>query len=189
MILSDLFGKDRNKKVFIILHINGRLSPESRCRNYEEPLSKVFRKVKWGTITGGGTELKENGEPLSCDIEIEVKKRHKPSLVAFLQSLEIFPVDSSITYEKEKYELGTLEGVALYLNARSENYAKYNINELVKDIDKALGDTYTIWSGWEGRKETALYFYGVDYEAMKKRLIPIIKTHPLCEKCRMEQIC
>lgn len=45
-----------------------------------------------------------------------------------------------------------------------------------------------MYSYWEGPIYTALYFYGISFAEMKKKIEPFIATYPLCQKSRIEQI-
>lgn len=55
-------------------------------------------------------------------------------------------------------------------------------------MDNALDGIGIRLSYWEGNSETALYYYGKDYLAMKEKITLITKSHLLCEKCRIKQI-
>lgn len=192
MGILDLFSRGKNEKIFVMLNINGRFSQQSKERNYDKPLGNVFKKYNLGEITGGGIYFADNGEPNACDIEIELKRCYKDTLISFLQELETFPNGSSIVFDDEKLEIGNLEGVAVYLNdstLKSEEYASCDVNELVKKFDSAMEDCYLCWSGWEGSMGTALYFYGKSYDEMKEKMMPVIHTYPLCKQCRIEKIC
>ena len=87
--------------------------------------------------------------------------------------------------------IGTYEGLGLYLNGTDlpvEVYQSSDINQLIEQLDTELEGIAVRLSHWEGNAETALYYYGPSYEKMKEKVLLVTKTHPLCEKCRIEQI-
>ena len=58
----------------------------------------------------------------------------------------------------------------------------------MEEIDKLLEAKGTCLSYWNGEKETALYYYGDSFAEMREALEPFVRSHPRCEKCRIEQI-
>ena len=102
------------------------------------------------------------------------------------------PVGSRLTFDDsdEKYEFGTLEGMAVYLNGVDldpEVYASCDVNEVAETLANSI-DGLALFSHWHGNKETALYFYAPSFEAMKAATADFISTYPLCQKCRVEKI-
>ena len=53
---------------------------------------------------------------------------------------------------------------------------------------KLMGKEVAIFSYWTGNKETALYFYGENFERMKSAIQPFVDSYPLCQKSRIEQL-
>jgi len=43
-------------------------------------------------------------------------------------------------------------------------------------------------SYWQGSRETGLYCYGPSFTEMKAAIESFVKTYPLCQKARIEQI-
>ena len=81
--------------------------------------------------------------------------------------------------------------MALHLNGTdlaAEVYANNDVNELLEQLDNVLEEIAVRLSHWEGDTETSIYYYGQNYIAMKERIMSIIQNHPLCEKCKIEQI-
>lgn len=50
------------------------MMPIERGERFEGPLSEQLESTGIGEVTGGGTELGSQGEPVSCDIEIELTR-------------------------------------------------------------------------------------------------------------------
>ena len=87
--------------------------------------------------------------------------------------------------------MGTLEGMAVYLNGAELPAAVYqecDINDVIEQLSRRLEGLGALYSWWEGPKETALYFYGGSYPAMTEAVRDFLETYPLCRKCRVERI-
>ena len=115
--------------------------------------------------------------------------------IAFLKtSLENLgiPKGSKIIVHNTDNEtvIGTLEGLALYLNGTDPDdvYSNNDPNELYGDLDRLTAGVGKVYSYWQGPKETALYLYGRSYTEMNSRIAELIEANPLCQKCRVEQI-
>lgn len=183
-------NKNSNTDIFVNLHLNARLQPMHRGE-FEDMFEDVLKKTNMGELLGGGTELMPTGEVSGCDIEFNIHKNKKESFLSFLHQINIIPKGSFITIKETKTEIGSAEGLAIYLNGTdlpSEVYQNCSINELIEQLDNALNGVAERLSYWEGPEETALYYYGQSYFEIKNKIEAIVKTYPLCEKCRIEQI-
>jgi hypothetical protein len=63
-------GTQHDPPVLLLVHLPMNLAPAERAEKFEGPLEMALAEL--GTITGAGTALDENGQPTSCDIEVEV---------------------------------------------------------------------------------------------------------------------
>lgn len=185
-----LFGK---KYAMLTLHINARFQPKHREKYYSEPIDEMLRRAKAGKVVGGGTLLSKDGVPESCDVEIDCVKDVKEKLISILSAIPL-PKGSSLIFDDtgEEIPLGELECMAVFLNGTDlpeETYKNYGIDAVVDEFLKLLGENYGFFSYWQGSRETALYFYGKSFEEMKKSTAEFIASCPLCEKCRIDQIC
>ena len=93
----------------------------------------------------------------------------------------------------EPRPVGTLEGLAVYLNGHGlpeSVYAEHDVNELVDHLHAALvGDgAGRIQAFWEGPETTALYVYGESAVAMTAALSPVLEVEPLAQGSRLERI-
>ena len=136
--------------------------------------------------------LKENGEIESCDIEIGFRDDQKSLewLVSLLNKIGI-PKGSVINGVDPPINVGTLEGLAIYLNGTElpeEVYTSCDVNILIEKLEQAVDPVGSMYSYRELDEFTALYFYGASFSAMKEKMEPIISSYPLCQKCRIEQI-
>ena len=68
-------------------------------------------------------------------------------------------------------------------NRKLFDETEYVIDKLLNKYNVAIR-----LSHWEEDKETSIYNYGRSYIGIQEKILPIINNHPLCEKCRIEQI-
>lgn len=63
-------GTRHDPPVYLLVHLPVGMSPDERAMRFEMPLDMALGQH--GTVTGGGTTIGENDQPVSCDLEIEV---------------------------------------------------------------------------------------------------------------------
>jgi hypothetical protein len=88
-------------------------------------------------------------------------------------------------------KVGVAEGIGIYLNGTDlpdEVYQTNDVNELVAQLDAALGDAGELYSYWEGPTETALYYYGPSAARMRELIAAVVGTHPLAQQSRITQL-
>ncbi len=175
----------------VILHLNARFQPKHRFE-LEDVLQEIFQENNAGEITGGGTSLKENGEIDSCDIEIDFSDAQKSLgwLVNLLNAIGI-PKGSVLCGMEPPIPVGTLEGLALYMNGTDlseEIYKSCDINYVIEQLEQAIEGIGHMYSYRELGEFTALYFYGTSFSVMKEKMSLFISSYPLCQKCHIEQI-
>ena len=178
----------------VVLKLNARLQPMHR-HELEDAIQGVLEKEQMGEVTGGGTVQNPDGEIVSCDIDIHLagdKWDHVSFLVKLLNRLGI-PNGSALLGIDRKFrvEVGTLEGLAFYVNGTDlpdEIYESCDINHVIEQMESAMNGIGRFYSYWEGNEWTALYFYGVSFVEMKQKIEPFIASYPLCQKSRIEQI-
>lgn len=175
----------------LILHLNARFQPKHRFE-LEDALQEIFQNNKAGEITGGGTFLKENGEIDSCDIEIDFSCAGKSLewLINLLNTIGI-PKGSVLRGIESTINVGTLEGLAIYLNGTDlaeDVYKSCDINYVIEQLEQTIEGIGHMYSYRELNEFTALYFYGTSFSAMKEKMAPFVSSYPLCQKCHIEQI-
>lgn len=184
-----------NKYSFhVTLQLNARFLPLDRAE-LEDAMEKVLERLELGEINGGGTMQLPSGEVKFCDIEINLKDDSKETIDMLVKIINHFgvPKGSKIhTYSSElELPVGEQEGYAIYLNGTdlpAEVYASCDVNYVVEQMNNLMGTDGTMYSYWQGSRETALYFYGTSYEKMKAAVAGFVAKYPLCQKCRVEQI-
>jgi hypothetical protein len=193
MGLFDIFKKRENNKYHLTLQLNARLLPIDRGEFFEDPINEALEDSNCGTTDGGGTMQQATGEIEFCDIEILLKDNNMENVDKLLQIIDRIgvPKGSFLLGDGFEKSVGTLEGLALYLNGTElteEVYQNCDINYVIEKIDEVLNGSGRFYSNWEGPENTALYFYGISFEEMKQRMNSFLSEYPLCQKCRVEQI-
>ena len=179
----------------LTLNLNSRLQPMHR-HDLEDALQEILEKGKLGEVTGGGTlQNPQTGEIVSCDIEIHLNDDKQDSVNRLVELMNIIgiPKGSALlcTAPEIKIEVGTLEGLAYYLNNTDLPdvvYETCDINHVVEQMELAMKGIGGLYSYWESDAYTALYFYGNSYSEMKQKIEPFVATYPLCQESRIEQI-
>lgn len=178
--------------MYLVLKLNARFQPKHRFE-LEDALQEILEEEHMGEITGGGTAQKRDGEIAYCDIEINLTNDKKDSVkwLADLLNRIGIPKGSVLQGLEPEIQVGTLEGLAYYLNGTElpkEVYETCDINYVIDQMERAMKGIGSMYSYWEGNAYTALYFYGKSFLEMKRSIEPFIAEYPLCQKSRIEQI-
>ena len=100
-------GTRHDPPVYLLVHLPIGLSPEERAMRFEDPMEMALGPH--GTITGGGTSLGDDEQPVSCDIEVEVYDvAHALPLVRRVLVDEKAPDGSLVTRLSKKGEFEIL---------------------------------------------------------------------------------
>jgi len=200
MGLLDIFkkpSKAKNTNVdnmhYVTLQLNAKLQPLDRGDIYEDPIIEALEACGCGVVDGGGTGLQESGEVDFCDVAISLNSNSKENLECLLRIIDelAVPKGSFIKDENLEIPVGTLEGLALYVNGTdlpNEVYESCDINYVADKINELLGQSGKLYSHWQGPQDTALYFYGTSFAEMNEKMAGFLQEYPLCQKCRVEQI-
>jgi hypothetical protein len=195
-MFGKLFGKETaTQSTLIIARLNDRAQPIDRGELYEDPLDEVLKKHRAGSVTGGGTQLTEDGEIEFCEIEIEVREPGAESISLVKQALEEqgAPKGSKLQLagRAEEVPFGVNEGLAVYLNGTdlpNEVYAECDFDFVYSECNRLLDAHGKVHSHWQGPTETALYMYGASFETMKDRISSFLASYPLCQGARVVKI-
>jgi len=195
-----MFGLGQKKQaapdgIFITARLNSRVQPIARGDLFEDPLHDALQSQAVGEVTGGGTQLSDEGGVDFCDVEILVAAANDDTIGKIKTKLEDLgaPKGSKLIVENDGQEIpfGVNEGVAVFLNAVSlpdEVYEQADLGQIIEDIDNSLGDDGAFKDAWDGETESALYFYGPSFDAMKSKIEAYAPSAPLFTGCRIEQI-
>lgn len=180
----------------ITARLNAKVQPIDRGDYFEDPLCETLKAAGLGDVTGGGTQLCD--EPCGiayCDLEICLREAGAGAIETIIDRLNALgaPKGSRLIIEKTGRQIpfGTMEGVAVYINGTDLPDAVYrdcDVNHVIDEMNRLLGDEGAFRGYWEGEQETALFCYGPSYLAMKAALRPLLDDYPLLEGARVEQI-
>lgn len=178
----------------LTLQLNAKLRPFDRHDLYEDVLDELMEVAgNIGHTDGGGTSVGEDDEVAYCDVKVVLHDDTSETLEKFYTIIDTVgvPKGSFLINGDDKMPIGSLEGLALYMNGTElpdEYYEKYDINFAIGEICKLLEGKGDFYSYNENLKDTALYFFGESFEEMIEAITPFINEYPLCEKSRIVQI-
>ena len=189
-------GKDpKADGALVVARLNARAQPMDRYEVYEEGLTEMLESQGLGEVSGGGTQMTEDGEIAFCDIEIVLPALSDTALDELRHCLETLgaPKGSAFILEPDGREVafGLNEGLAVYLNGTDlpdEVYESCDLDTIYDEFGKLLGAQGRVQSYWQGPTETALYLYGPSCAAMRAAIQPFLDSYPLCQKARLVQI-
>jgi hypothetical protein len=196
-LFKKIFNSQPEKENYIVAQLNDKVMPIDRGEVYEDPLNGFLKMKYYGEVTGGGTLLSKTNEIEHCDIEIKVIDDNftDQSIKDIIEKLEELgaPKGSKLIIEQtgEKIEFGKLEGLAIYLdgiNLSDEVYKNSDSEALANQIRELAGIKSDVVRHHQGNTETALYFYGTSFIAMKNAIADLVNNHPECENARVVQI-
>ena len=176
----------------LLITLNGKFQPIVRGEQFEDPLSAALEAENLGEVSGGGTAMAASGEIDYCNIEVDMTGDVERAITVAKSSLEASgaPKGSKLVIDDRSVPLGTVEGLALYLNGRDlpdDVYKNCDINFAIAEIERVLGGHGALGGHWTGATETALYFYGPSSEAMQAAMQSFVASYPLCSKSRLER--
>lgn len=180
----------------ITVRLNARLQPVQRGEHFEDPLADVLKDLGVGELTGGGTQLTGDERGIEyCDLELSLTDTSDSALQAIVAALEELgaPKGSKLIVDGTGAEtpFGAAEGLALFLNGADlpdEVYAACDVNFVIEELDRLMGENGKMKGHWEGERDTALYCYGPSFETMREAIGPLLSSYPLCQKARIVQI-
>ncbi len=181
---------------YVIARLNAKVQPIDRGDYFEDPLAETLEGAGLGDVTGGGTQLADEPYGIEfCDLEIRLNAANEDSLATIIKRLNDLgaPKGSKLILETSGKEIpfGVCEGIGVFLNGHSlpdAVYADCDVNHVIEEFERLLGDAGKFRGHWEGSRETALYCYGRSFDEMKTALEPFIASYPLLEGARIEQI-
>lgn len=202
MWMSKLLGNKKPKEeqadslTMIIAQLNARVQPIDRGDYFEDPLDEVLKSSGLGEVTGGGTQMAAEPDGIEyCDVEIMVNDPSQDTLSIIIETLEQLGAPKGsllkVPTEQDDIRFGKLEGMALFLNGTdlpAEVYAASDVNKIITRCNELLEGIGSFRGHWEGSRETALYFYGNSFEAMKSAVTDFVDSDPGCALTRIVQI-
>jgi hypothetical protein len=174
---------------FVLARFYEHIEPIDRGNRYEDPLHETLESAGIGCVTGGGSQLTEEGRIEFADIEIELADLDG-ALQTAVQALERAgaPQGSEIHLDgKVLREFGTAQCVAVYLDGVSlpdHVYADLDFDQLVTDLDAVAGPG-SLRGFWQGPEETGLFLFAPNAEDLFARIQPHLLTLPIGQNARI----
>jgi hypothetical protein len=176
----------------LLITLNARLRPLDRQRLYGDPLRQVLASQAPGCeITGSGTQLGPDREPMFSDIDLDVEGDPEAVLALVISTLEAAGAPKGSRAQLDDGEVvpfGVTEGLAIYLNGTDlpdEVYANSDGIAVVAALDEWLGGEGSVHSYWDGPRETALYLYGPSAARIAELSEAVLARFPEAERCRI----
>jgi len=174
------------------ISLNARLRPLDRGARYEIPLKEILSTSMPGSrVTGAGTLLSAEREPLASDIDLDIEGDAPQALDLVTGTLEAAGAPRGSRARLDEggpVPFGVTEGLAIYLNGTDlpgEVYASSDINDLIATLSARLGTEGDMQSWWQGPRETALYLYGPSAARMAELTADVLARFPLAQRCRI----
>lgn len=180
------------RRVRMDIHLAARVQPMHRGEIYEDPLMAVLaNKAPGSKIVGGGSELDLDQGVLSCDIELAVTGAPDEGLAIVTSVLEDLgaPIGSFVRMPgRDRVPFGVTHGYGLELDGVNQPAAVYEEND-PDDLIAALGERLegigVLQSWWEGPRNTVLYYYARDGDALRDILHTAASLSPLARGSRI----
>ena len=175
----------------IVARVYEHIEPIDRGERYADPLDAMLTARGLGRVTGGGTQMNEEGGVDYADLEIEVADVES-TLPVITEALEAAgapegseAIDPSTGQVLRQF--GRHQCLAVYLDGQTlpdEVYAELDFAAVVAEIGAAAGDNS--FHGFAGSEtETGLFFFGPDAEAMFARVEPVLLKVPIGQNARV----
>ena len=199
----DLFKKSDSSEggeTHVTITFNAHWQPEFQGQ-VENRIDELLRSSNLGEVDGSGWLDDGNGEAIEFDVEVQFNNSDERNIDRLKELLSAVAVPKGSKIQKDSandedgYEfvcdIGDQEGLGIYLNGTDlpdEVYSQCDINVLLDRLLDSLKGKAVFGGWWQGNRETALYFYGKEYEDMVKSIKPVIDNYPLCQQCRLVKI-
>jgi len=173
---------------FVIARFFEHIEPIDRGR-YEDPLNDALESAGIGRVTGGGSQLNEDGRIEFADIEIELANLDAALQVA-VRVLEQAgaPQGSEIHLDGTVLRgFGATQSVEVYLDGVSlpdEVYAALDFDELLAALEAAAG-AGSYHGHWQGPEETGLFYFAPNAEDLFARIEPVLLGVPIGQNARV----
>lgn len=183
--------KQRPIEVNILIH--EPIKPVPRGERYEDPVFEALASAGLGGPgDGAGSLCSKEGEVEEVDFDVELTSLDGISVIINVLEERGAPKGSLIRYEHDgkdvEISFGVSEGVAIYLdgvNQPKEVYASTSADELLDKLMAALGGAAEFRGSWHGPRETSMYLYGDNAEAIFKKIAPVLRGYPLSRTARV----
>ena len=170
--------------------------PADRGLRYEDPLDLFLQKHALGNVVNGGTQTQDGAPILFVQVEVDLENPRDLDLICGKLEECGAPVGSELYMPMpdgapmETRVFGMMECTAVFIDGQTlpmDVYTTSDVNVVIANLQASLekerlGD---LRSYWEGTKETALFFFGANAEAIATAFRPILVKEALCQNARL----
>ena len=175
----------------VVARLYEHIGPIDRGERYEDPLHAVLESRSLGRVTGGGSQLNEQGGIEFADVEIELADLDGAVQVVTTalegagapQGSELIDASDSRVIS----EFGRQQCLAIFLDGATlpeQVYADLDFDVVVAEIGAAAGED-SFRGAWQGPEETGLFYFSPDAEAMFARVEPVLARLPIGQNARV----
>lgn len=180
---------------FVLARITEHVEPIERGERYEDPLADFLKEHGLGEVTGGGSQLTEDGEIEFADVELELVNLDD-AVTRVIQQLEAMgaPCGSSIQFAadsgREAIPFGKYEQLTIYLDGAGlpdEVYESLDFDRLYRELGEAVGREAggQARSVWGGPTETGIHLAGPKADALEQVVDAMCPTVPVFQNARL----
>ena len=180
---------------FVLARITEHVEPIERGERYEDPLADFLKEHGLGEVTGGGSQLTEDGEIEFADVELELVNLDD-AVTRVIQQLEAMgaPCGSSIQFAadsgREAIPFGKYEQLTIYLDGAGlpdEVYESLDFDRLYRELGEAVGREAggQARSVWGGPTETGIHLAGPKADALEQVVDAMWPTVPVFQNARL----
>ncbi len=180
---------------FVLARITEHVEPIERGERYEDPLAAFLNDHGLGEVTGGGSQLNEDGEIEFADVELELVNLDD-AITKVVQQLEAMgaPFGSSIQFAAESgraaLPFGKYEQLTIYLDGTGlpdTVYESLDFERLYSELGEAVGREAggQARSVWTGPTETAIHLAAPSADALDRVVTAMWSTVPIFQNARL----
>jgi hypothetical protein len=179
----------------VLARITEHVEPIERGERYEDPLADFLKEHGLGEVTGGGSQLTEDGEIEFADVELELVNLDD-AVARVVRQLEAMgaPYGSSIEFAadsgRKPIPFGTYEQLTIYLDGAGlpdDVYENLDFDQLYRELGEAVGREAggQARSVWAGPTETGIHLAGPKADALEQVVNAMWHTVPVFQNARL----
>ena len=169
-----------------------RVGQDTAEQLYAAPLNAQLQATGRGTVMSCEERRRTDGTMIGIDLYLGLRDGSQDSLQTVAHMLEHLtaPCGSSLQLSDSFAEpliFGEMEGLEIYFDPAIAPDAQARQN-FFRTCEKAVR-SIAISRGWDAcQDKTHFYFYGEDYEAMRKTIAPILDNHPIYRSALLRRL-
>ena len=172
------------------------IEPIDRGERFEDPLSAQLSAAKQGEVTGGGTQMSDEGGIAGVGIDIDVANLDDAIALTIKTLNELgAPKGSTLTFERDgkeqKISFGRTEGIVLALDASlPEELWNTHAQDVLPSLEELIEqeELGAIFGSKAFEDRTDIYIYGNSAEKMISRISTWQAKFPLGKNSKVSKL-